>query len=66
MYFFVYRDQSVSRQYRWTLFSANHRKIANSGEGFVTRAGCYRSLNLLIGLSDIPIFHHANADGKRV
>jgi uncharacterized protein YegP (UPF0339 family) len=64
MYFFVYRDQSVSRHYRWTLYSANHRKVANSGEGFVTRAGCYRSLNLLVGLEDVPIVHHSNATGR--
>ncbi|ANP47121.1 DUF1508 domain-containing protein [Candidatus Viadribacter manganicus] len=65
MYFYVYREQSPRRDYRWTLYAANGRKIANSGEGFVARAGCYRSMQLLIGLDNIPIRHSTNAAGQR-
>lgn len=43
MYYALYRD--ASNQYRWTLYAANHRKIANSGEGYFNRADCLSAIN---------------------
>jgi len=46
MYFHVYRDQSVHRDIRWTLYAANGRKLANSGEGYRNKADCESAINL--------------------
>jgi hypothetical protein len=32
MHYYVYLD--ANRQWRWTLYAANNRKIANAGEGY--------------------------------
>jgi uncharacterized protein YegP (UPF0339 family) len=45
MYFYVYRD--VQGQWRWTLYAANHRKLANCGEGYHNKADCLHDLNLV-------------------
>ena len=37
MYFTIYRD--VANGWRWTLYAANNRKIADSGEAYVEKAG---------------------------
>lgn len=34
--FIVYRDNAS--QYRWTLYAANNKKIADSGESYITRS----------------------------
>lgn len=34
MYFNLYQD--ASRQWRWTLYASNHKKIADSGESYWT------------------------------
>jgi uncharacterized protein YegP (UPF0339 family) len=53
MYFHLYVD--VNRQYRWTLYAANNRKIANSGEGYYNRADCIAAINLVKGSGPAPI-----------
>ncbi|RWE36676.1 DUF1508 domain-containing protein [Mesorhizobium sp.] len=53
MYFHLYVD--VNRQYRWTLYAANNRKIANSGEGYYNRADCIAAINLVKGSGSAPI-----------
>ena len=44
MYYYVYID--VARQWRWTLYAANAKKIANSGEGYHNQADCLHGINL--------------------
>lgn len=53
MYFYVYRD--VSRHWRWRLVAANHKTLADSGEGYVNKADCLTILNRLAGPTRIPI-----------
>jgi uncharacterized protein len=45
MYYYVYQD--VQRQWRWTLYAANGKKLANSGEGYNNKADCVHALNLV-------------------
>jgi uncharacterized protein len=45
-YFVVYLDKA--REWRWYLWSHNNRrKLADSGEGFVTRQGCEDNIALI-------------------
>jgi uncharacterized protein len=53
MYFHLYVD--VNRQYRWTLYAANNRKIANAGEGYHNRIDCIAAINLVKGSGSAPI-----------
>lgn len=45
MYFILYRD--VAYQWRWTLYAANSRKIADSGEGYVNKSDAQHGINLV-------------------
>jgi uncharacterized protein YegP (UPF0339 family) len=47
MYFIVYKDQAGG--WRWTLYAENNRKIADSGEAYVEKAGAMWGLNLVKG-----------------
>ncbi|RWD62671.1 DUF1508 domain-containing protein [Mesorhizobium sp.] len=53
MFFHLYVD--TNRQYRWTLYAANNRKIANSGEGYFNKADCIAAINLVKGSGSAPI-----------
>lgn len=53
MYYYVYKD--AANQWRWTLYAANGRKIANSGEGYFNKQDCVHSINLVAGSSGMPI-----------
>lgn len=53
MYYYVYLDQA--RQWRWTLYAANGKKIANSGEGYWNKADCEHGLNLTANSRGIPV-----------
>jgi putative transcriptional regulator len=44
-YFSVYRDKQ--RQWRWALHTANGRKIADSGEGYLNKADCEAAIELV-------------------
>jgi uncharacterized protein YegP (UPF0339 family) len=44
MYFVLYRD--VASQWRWTLYASNHRKIADSAEGYFNKADALNGINL--------------------
>lgn len=55
MYFYVYRDQAL--QWRWTLYAANGRKIANAGEGYHNKADCLSAINLVASTNGTPIKH---------
>lgn len=45
-YFVVYRDRAA--EWRWYLWSyRNKRKLADSGQGFNSRAGCEENIALI-------------------
>ena len=46
MYFKLYMDQL--RQWRWTLFAGNHRKVADSGEGYHNETDCLKAVGLVM------------------
>lgn len=56
MYYYVYTDQQG--QWRWTLYAANHRKIANSGEGYFNKQDCLNGLQLTATSGQAPV-HYA-------
>ncbi|MEO8251508.1 MAG: YegP family protein [Chloroflexota bacterium] len=43
--FIVYQDKASG--YRWTLFAANNKKIADSGEAYVTRSNAREAAELV-------------------
>lgn len=45
MYFKLYKDSAS--QWRWTLYAANHKKIADSGEGYNNKADCESGIDLV-------------------
>lgn len=55
MYFTIYRDHA--HQWRWNLKSANHRKIADSGESYFNQSDCLNAINLIKGTtSQTPVY----------
>ncbi len=57
MHYYVYLD--VNRQWRWTLYAANNRKIANSGEAYFNKADCVAAINLVASTNGAPIKYAA-------
>lgn len=53
MYYYLYVD--VNRQWRWTLYAVNGRKIANSGEGYHNKVDCIAAINLVKASGSAPI-----------
>lgn len=47
MHFTIYKDKADA--WRWTLYADNNRKIADSGEGYVHKAGAEWGVNLVMG-----------------
>jgi uncharacterized protein len=45
MYFTLFRD--AADEWRWTLHASNHRKIADSGEGYVNKADAVAGIDLV-------------------
>lgn len=45
MYFVLYKD--TASQWRWTLYASNHRKIADSGEGYWNRSDAQHGIDLV-------------------
>lgn len=46
--FLIYLDRGS--EYRWTLYAANNRKIADSGEGYKNYADCEDAVKLVKAL----------------
>lgn len=42
MYFQMYKDSAG--EFRWRLRAANHRTVADSGEGYSSKASCERAI----------------------
>lgn len=53
MYFDLYKD--VQGHWRWTLWSTNGRKIANSGEGYHNKQDAIHAINLVASSNGVPI-----------
>lgn len=53
MYYVLYKD-SIG-QWRWTLYAANHRKIANSGEGYFNKFDCQAAIELVKSSGLAPV-----------
>jgi uncharacterized protein YegP (UPF0339 family) len=47
MHFTIYQD--IAGGWRWTLYAENNRKIADSGESYVNKAGAEWGINLVKG-----------------
>jgi uncharacterized protein YegP (UPF0339 family) len=45
MYFKLYKD--ASGYWRWTLYAANGKKIADSGEGYANKSDCQAGIDLV-------------------
>jgi len=45
MYFILYRD--TASQWRWTLYAANNRKIADSGESYWNKSDAQHGIDLV-------------------
>ncbi len=45
MYFVLYQD--TAKQWRWTLYASNHRKIADSAEGYWNKSDAIAGINLV-------------------
>ena len=55
MYFKIYQD--VSYQWRWTLFSSNYKKIADSAESYRNKTDCLHGIGLVQGTnSQTPVY----------
>ncbi len=59
MWYLMYPDSS--KQWRWTLYAANNRKIANSGEAYHNKADCLHAINLVKSSKDAPVREQATA-----
>ena len=54
MYYGTYKD--ASGYWRWTLYAANNRKIANSGEGYHNKADALSAIKLVQGSAAALIY----------
>lgn len=46
MYFKIYIDNK--REWRWTLYAANHLCVGDSGEGYYNEADCLKGIRLVM------------------
>lgn len=45
MYFYLYKD--TRGEWRWSFNAANHKKVADSGEGYINRQDAINGINLV-------------------
>lgn len=53
MRFLVYKD--VKGEFRWRLYAANNRILADSGEGYNRKQDCIDAINLVAACNGVPI-----------
>ncbi|MCH8980319.1 MAG: DUF1508 domain-containing protein [Armatimonadetes bacterium] len=53
MHFAIYKDRAG--EWRWTLYEANNRKIADSGEGYKNKSDCVAAIDLVKSSTDAPV-----------
>ena len=54
MAYYIYRD--ARNEWRWRLLAANHRIIADSGEGYVNKSDCLAAIELVKNSKDAPVY----------
>jgi uncharacterized protein YegP (UPF0339 family) len=54
MYFVIYKD--TANYWRWTLYAANHRKIADSAESYYNKADCLAGIELVKRSGSAPTY----------
>jgi uncharacterized protein YegP (UPF0339 family) len=54
MWYQIYRD--VINQWRWRLYAANNRIIANSGEGYWNKQDCLAAISLVKNSQNAPVY----------
>ena len=54
MYFVLYKD--VQGYWRWTLYAANNRKIANSGESYFNKTDARDAIDLVASSNGAPVY----------
>lgn len=47
MNFYIYKDHAG--EWRWFLYAANNKKVADSGEGYLNKADCLDAIRLIRG-----------------
>ena len=52
MYFNIYKD--AVGQWRWRLYAANNKIIANSREGYFNKADCLSAIALVKSSTSVP------------
>jgi uncharacterized protein YegP (UPF0339 family) len=53
---FYQRYQDVRLEWRWRLVAANHRIIAESGEGYKSKADCDHAIALVKQSQQVPVW----------
>lgn len=53
MGYYIYQDPQG--YWRWYLLSANHRRIANSGEGYHEKQDCRDAIALVKASASVPV-----------
>jgi uncharacterized protein YegP (UPF0339 family) len=51
-----YIHQDAQGYWRWYLLAANHRRIANSGEGYHNKQDCRDAIALVKGSGYAPVY----------
>lgn len=54
MHYRIYKD--ATGYWRWTLYAANNRKIANSGESYHNKADAASAIKLVQGSATAPVY----------
>ena len=54
MYYQIYQD--TANHWRWRLNAANHRTIADSGEGYYNRQDCLSAITFVKQSSNAPVY----------
>jgi uncharacterized protein YegP (UPF0339 family) len=55
MFFYLYKD--TANQWRWTLYAANNKKVADSGEGYWNKADAQHGIDLVKGTNhSTPVY----------
>ncbi|MCA1527360.1 YegP family protein [Bradyrhizobium yuanmingense] len=55
MYFVLYRDHA--NQWRWTLYAANNRKVADSGESYWNKNDALHGIGLVMSTNGTTPVH---------
>ena len=53
VYYEVYKD--TNGEWRWRLWAANNKVIADSGEGYANRTDCLSAIELVKSSQDAPV-----------